>query len=495
MARIALIKVFAGLNLGIAQLAGELLRAGHETHIFLFKEFLVRKPDEVEGLEGGEELLLMNGQRRVWMLNRPFTPTEYGLLVDQLKAFRPDAIGMNVVALTVKQNIAVAQELRKHFDVPIIWGGTAPTLEPEKCIPHTDLICINEGEEVIVELARRLDAGEPITDIAGTWHRQGDTITRNPKRELLDLDSIAMPCWEKKRFSFIDDNELKTPTLPKGLRAEYPIMTQRGCPFSCSFCIESRYQEMFGKKGSLRRRKPELVLEELRWAKKHLQIRKVLFYDDVFTVHPRWLKEFLPRYKEEIGLPFWCYTYPTTHDPEMLKLLTDHGCISVGMGIQTGSQRLLKEHYNRPTERARIIEACQEIADAGIEGVFDLITRGPFDTEADLRETFELLMEIPQELTCMGFGNMSLLPSFSLTRQAEDAGLVDKGVLNYRFPLPQGLYDYYHKLYLLTRTKIDKDLLKSLADDPRIHEDHELLNPYLTEYLGSHDFQGRSWMK
>ena len=74
-------------------------------------------------------------------------------------------------------------------------------------------------------------------------------------------------------------------------------MTQRGCPFSCSFCIESVYQDMFGKKNSLRRRSVDVVIEELVAAKQKLGIRQVMFYDDVFTVNPRWLREFAPRYK------------------------------------------------------------------------------------------------------------------------------------------------------------------------------------------------------
>ena len=58
-------------------------------------------------------------------------------------------------------------------------------------------------------------------------------------------------------------------------------------------------------------------------------ILQVMFYDDVFTVNPRWLKEFAPKYKEHVGLPFWCYTYPTTTRKEDLLLLKDAGMRSM----------------------------------------------------------------------------------------------------------------------------------------------------------------------
>ncbi|HEY9036342.1 MAG TPA: radical SAM protein, partial [Pseudomonadales bacterium] len=138
--------------------------------------------------------------------------------------------------------------------------------------------------------------------------------------------------------------------------------------------MESWYQDEFGKKGSLRRMSPDKVINELKIAKYELGFTTVTFMDDVFTVNPRWLKEFLPKYKKEIDLPFFCYTYPSTHNPEILRLLVDAGCHAIAMGVQSGSERLLTEFFNRPTHFDRIIAAAQEIADSGIPAAtFDMI--------------------------------------------------------------------------------------------------------------------------
>ena len=93
-----------------------------------------------------------------------------------------------------------------------------------------------------------------------------------------------------------------------------------------------------------------------------------MFYDDVFTVHPRWLDQFLPRYKAEIGLPFWCYSYPTTHDRELLQKLKDAGCVAITMGVQSGSERILREYFNRPTKSERVIAAAEEIGMDAVQG-------------------------------------------------------------------------------------------------------------------------------
>src|SRR6202022_2902388 len=89
------------------------------------------------------------------------------------------------------------------------------------------------------------------------------------------------------------------------------------------------------------------VIEELVRAKEKLAIKAVTFYDDVFTTHPKWLREFAPRYKQEVGLPFWCYTYPRTTRKEEIAMLKDAGLVAITIGIQSGSSTVLKE-YNRP---------------------------------------------------------------------------------------------------------------------------------------------------
>jgi radical SAM superfamily enzyme YgiQ (UPF0313 family) len=483
MARIAIVKLFTGLNLAPAQLSGELVRAGHEPRIIYFKDHKIvpfEEKDKYAVTDYPGILIAGDGSKKVWNCYNPFNDKENKFLVDYLKDFAPDAIGLSVISGTIREASYVTNLLKQHFDVPFIWGGPGPTLEPERCIQLTDLICINEGEEVIVELANRLDKQEEITSIAGTWAKgDGDDIIKNPERPLLKLDDIAIPDWNLAHYAHINAFKgLRTNIYPNNLGQEYPIMTQRGCPFSCSFCIESRYQEMFGKKDSLRRRNVDVVLEELKWAKENLDIVSILFYDDVFTVNPRWLNEFLPRYKEEIGLPFWCYTYPTTHTPELLQQLKEAGLVSITMGVQSGSERILKEHFNRPTAMKRVIEAAQEIVDLGpeVKGFFDLITKVPFETEEDLKATFHMMLELPKEFKTVGFGEMTSFPDYGFTKSVDaNPNLIAQHDKN----ITEDMYDYYHKLYLLTRGPMSKEEILAVSEDPKYKADHTLLDPLL----------------
>lgn len=475
MARIAIVKLFNGLNLAPAQLAGQLLAAGHDVKIIYFKETLA-----LPTAEAGDYLELdypgtgfvANGEEYSVDLYRPVSESEEQLLVEELRDFNPDCIGFTVFSGMIDLCGEISDSLRKYFDIPIIWGGSGPTLEPEKCIGHADLLCINEGEAVIVELADRLDADSGFTDIEGTWCKDGTEVIRNPDRSLMALDDLAMPDWSLERCVYINEDKVERNYYPEVTRA-YSVMTQRGCPFSCHFCIESKYQDMFGRKNSLRRKSMDLILEELKWAKENLPIKKVMFYDDVFTVHPRWLGEFLPRYREEIGLPFWCYSYPTTHDRELLGKLKDAGCVAITMGVQSGSERILRDYFNRPTKTERVIEAAQEIVDTGITGFYDLITRVDFETVDDMEETFEFLLKFPIQMNTFMLPNMTSYPNYQYSEDviaAENAGTLNRP--------SEEEYEYYHHLYLLSRSTLPLSKIREIRGDPRYRENPALMKEY-----------------
>ena len=172
MARVALMKLFTGLNLGVSQLAGELQRAGHESRIIYFKDFLavpVEDADRYIVSDYPGVLVGARGREMVWNVYKPFSEPEYRLLIDALREFRVDLIGLSLSSLTIKPAVEVTARLKEALGVPVVWGGSGPTLEPDMCIKDTDLVCVGEGEQVIVDLAQRIDAGEPLTNVPGVW--------------------------------------------------------------------------------------------------------------------------------------------------------------------------------------------------------------------------------------------------------------------------------------------------------------------------------------
>jgi len=482
-----------------AQLSAELLRDGHEPQVIIFKkqeqvrieklnapdtDFAYCDLSSVSYQIGNHECLTME-----WGIYKKTKPHELRHLKTCLKDFNPDAIGITCLTSGMSLAEEIITFLRENFSQPILWGGVGATVEPERAIKKADLVCVGEGEEVIREIARKLTAKAPIHDIAGTWFKTlSGEIIKHPKREYAPLDSIAIPTYDPKYYVQINGrlfNYAPTHLLTAEFVQSYAIMTQRGCPFSCSFCIESFYQDEFGKKNSLKRRNPQLVLDELHIAKAQ-GFKGISFFDDVFTINPRWLKEFLPRYKAEIDLPFWCYTYPTTHNPELLKMLKNAGCTAITMGIQSGSERILTEVYTRPTKPNRVLEAARELDKSGIEQVsFDMIPRTDFDTEEDLKQTLDLLLRLPKRLRINPYSKLSIMPNYPINKAYEN-----KNLLAISQHLSEDVYMYYFKLFFLVRSQMleEKQLLSVIAD-PKYRKEHQLLNIYLPEARDSIDHQ------
>jgi radical SAM superfamily enzyme YgiQ (UPF0313 family) len=479
MARIAFVKVFTGLQMGVAQLSGELQRAGHQTLIVYFKDY-VFAPYEERHKYCESELSGMyvaaRGKLAHANLYTPFSDAEYELLFDTLRRFNPDLIGFSLCSVAVPEVAQVTERVRAALPgIPIVWGGVAPTIEPERCLQWADMVCVGEADESIVEIAERLDAGAPLIGVPSFWGKlPTGEIAKGPGRPLIEIDRIALPDYEIARSVWINDNRRVWNVYPNTMGRQYHMMTQRGCPYSCSFCVESWYQDQHGKSASLRRMSVDRTLEELRVAKEKYRPLGVMFYDDVFTVNPRWLREFAPRYKAEIGLPFWCYTYPRSTRKEDIELLRDAGCVSMTMGVQSGSQSVLRE-YNRPVDNDISVRAAQIIIDAGIRGFFDLMTMSEYETEETCRETFEFLMRLPTAMQTVGLYPMTLFPNYGYTAKVKERNLKPQ--------LSAAQYEYWHKLYLLTRTQLPRRLVNALGRSRVVRRFPKLLDPLLPDKL------------
>ena len=198
-------------------------------------------------------------------------------------------------------------------------------------------------------------AGIPNTELK----REDGAILRHEVRALpADLDDYPFP--DRTLYA-----ELKgrTDTSVRNL------ITSRGCPFSCSFCCESTRRELYKGKGRyVRIRKIDRVIEELVLLKAATDVRIINFCDDLFGMDKSWLYEFLPVYKREIGLPFHCQIRAdiVASDARYAPALKEGLCMSVSMGVESGSERLRNQLLAKQLSDGQIIRAAECLHKAGI---------------------------------------------------------------------------------------------------------------------------------
>lgn len=360
--------------------------------------------------------------------SRP-TPEAIRLLVSSVSEHEPELIGMSLLSTYYKLACTVTRILRERSDATtIVWGGVHPTVRPEDCLKHADVVCIGEGEEAIVELARAQQAKpeKAVHPIKNLWFNAGDGIVRNNVRPLLqDLDSLPIPHHLCDGKVFIDGNRILNLHAHPDMVEAYGTMTSRGCPFACDYCANQFLRGLYRDKGPyVRRRTVAHVIEELQLARERFpNLQVISFDDDVFTFDEKWIEEFCAIYTREIGLPFFCNVHPNMVRNSRIKLLKDAGLRYAVMGIQSGSSRVREEFFSRRGSDKRILESARILRKHRLAVGYDFITENPFETDDDRLATIKLIAQLPRPFQLSLF-SLAMFPGTKLTDRALRQGVI-----------------------------------------------------------------------
>jgi len=332
-----------------------------------------------------------------------YKTSEYLPILSQIVGeYKPDVIGINVLTALFDEATVICRELRQKFpNSLIIAGGVHPSVEPELTLKqnqYVDAICIGAGEEVCLDI---LD-GQKITAIPGLMHR--DHVTEFKTRAVnMDIDKYPIPDYALANSDFYTDFTLDT--LNGWGYGGLAALTSRSCPYSCKFCA-SDWSKPF------RYHSPEYVVEMARRFTRY-DIDAIAFYDDTLAA----IKDRL--YQICRGFIRAKLFYPHTDmrwfaavranqvEPDILKLMKEAGCFGISMGIESGSDRMLKA-INKKTTVDINKKACTYVKEAGLSLSISFMLGIPGETEADMNQT----MAFMQETKCLskGLGSFRPLP-------------------------------------------------------------------------------------
>ena len=206
---------------------------------------------------------------------------------------------MTYWASGVRETISVIKEVFPH--VPVVLGGVYASL----CTAHARQFSL--ADEVVT--------GSGEEQLAGIIHHYtGFSFT--PAFRTNALDTLPWPALDLCR------------RLPYA-----PILTSRGCPFSCTYCASSYLEK------GLRHRSPENVFEEILHWHRRLQVHQFAFYDDALLIHPE--THILPLLEKLIqsGLPLVFHTPNAIHirqiTPDIARLMYRAGFKTIRLGLET----------------------------------------------------------------------------------------------------------------------------------------------------------------
>ncbi len=316
-------------------------------------------------------------------------------LEDRLNIVDYEVVGFQAYTRSVKE-VQESLELVKTINPEVITiiGGPHPSGDPEGSLTHlkADFAFRGEAEIGLVQLLGKLAGEEDIhfENINNLIWKNNGQIICNPLKPIEDLDVVGMPAWD-----MINPNDY--PYAPIGaFSKKFPltsISSTRGCPYRCTFCANNT---IMGRK--VRARSAEMVLKEMELLHDQYGIREFQIIDDNFTSKKALTLGVCNGIMEkgwDISLSFPNGVRLSTLDEEILSLLEKAGCYSLGLGIESGSPRTLKN-----MRKAQSIEEIKEKV-ALIHRVTKIRTTGffiigyPTEEKEDIMQTIRISKELP----------------------------------------------------------------------------------------------------
>lgn len=331
---------------------------------------------------------------------------------DAVRRERPSIAGITAMTLISINATSVARLVKEVSDAVTVIGGPHVSLFQKETLesPCVDYAMDGEAEYSFLEFVRAMDSRSPIEHIPGMVYRKGGDVIHNKIAIVEDLDTLPYPAVHLlplERYSLAN--------------AKHPfgsIVTSRGCPFKCSFCIRGPIDRF------VRFRDPLNVVDEIEYLIKDFGVREINIRNDTVTVkrpHIIGICEELLRRK--IKIRWQGPTRVDCVDREMLFLMKKAGCHTVRYGIESGNDHVL-ERMGKGTTVKQIRDAVRWTKEAGIDIMAYFMVGYIDETENEIKDTIRFAKEIDPDGAIFSIGTP--LPATELFNKAVERGLIGK---------------------------------------------------------------------
>jgi radical SAM superfamily enzyme YgiQ (UPF0313 family) len=185
----------------------------------------------------------------------------------------------------------------------------------------------------------------------------------------------------------------------------------------------------------VRRRSIGNVFEEIDRVLEQYPFTKVLnIQDDSFFLgDDDWLGDFSSRLKGGYSLEFMCRLMPKYVTEKRIDMLYDGGLRYISMGLQTGSERVNYDIYNRRETAQEFLKAEAILSKFGIQRVYDVIFDNPYESEEESIETVKTVAQCKKPFLVYAY-SLTPYPGTAFYERAKNDGWLDKMTDPYESP-------------------------------------------------------------
>lgn len=273
--------------------------------------------------------------------------------------------------------------------VPIVWGGPHATLMARQTLesPLVDIVVMNEGDRVFMELVDALKRRADLSPIRGLGYKRSGQIKINAPAPLID-DLDAMP---QMPYHLVDVPKYSSLTV-NGMPS-IDIVTSRGCPHDCAFCSTPVTSERRWRALSV-----DKIIETIVFLKSRYGIQTFYMVDDNFMVDLKRVERFLDALKESGLKIFWgtqgvCVETVKRMSSGLVDKIEESGCIEMSIGVESANPEILTM-INKKLNVADVFEANEKLAGRSISVKFNMIIGFPGETIGGIQKTVQLALDL-----------------------------------------------------------------------------------------------------
>jgi len=336
--------------------------------------------------------------------------------------FRPDILVLSITTPSLALDVRAAQ-IAKEINPAILTiakGAHFNTLDVDALKRYPALDAVLRGEYEIT--CREIGEGRPLSDIAGvTWRAADGVINQNPTRPFCDnLDTLPFPARH------LVHNELYI--RPDTSEPQTTLVTNRGCPYNCIFCLSS---QVAGRKNRVRSH--ENIIAEIEECITKFGIYNFLFRSDLFTADKEWVIELCEKIiARRLHVSWVCNSRVDTIDAGMLSVMRRAGCWLIAYGVESADQETL-DLMNKQVKREDAVDALRLTRQAGIKSSIYFLFGLPWDSESVFETNLEFAKELAPDFIEIFY--VYPFPGTPLYEMAVKDGLLKEG------EIPTAAYD------------------------------------------------------
>lgn len=309
-------------------------------------------------------------------------------LTSYLNGHRFDVACVGVVGgyYQYRKLLSISAAINKSDRRPFyIIGGHGPSPEPHFFLTKTlaDAVVIGEGELTVAELVQALENKTSLHLVKGiAFLENGQLVTTDERPLIKDLDTIPLPAYELFPIEFY-----RLLREPHAAKTDFfmPVLSGRGCPFTCNFCY--RMDKGF------RPRSNESIIDEILFLKHNYGINYITFADELLmTSEGRTASLCEDFIRSGLNLKWGCNGRLNYAKPRVLDLMKRAGCGFINYGIESMDDAVLAT-MNKNLTADQIVCGIEATFASGISPGFNVIFGNIGDNQATLDKGVKFLLK------------------------------------------------------------------------------------------------------